>query len=84
MWGRKSEWRSWRDQLSQPFTAVHLDERSPVEREASEGRTPCVLVHSASGVDVLVGPAELDACGGDPETLVKRIQEALEARAGAA
>jgi len=76
----KASWRAERDRLPVPFTAVHLDERSPDEAAASDGRTPCVLAHSADGIDVLVGRPALDACQGDPAALISTIEAALAAR----
>jgi len=73
----KPAWRAERDRLPVPFTAVHLDERTPEERAASEGRTPCILAHGPDGIRVLLGPAELDACGGDPSALTAAIERAL-------
>jgi hypothetical protein len=73
----KPAWRAARDALEVPFTAVHLDERSPEERTASEGHTPCVLAHRDGGIDVLLGPDELEACGGDPAALVAALERAL-------
>ena len=74
----KREWRAARDGLAVPFTAVHLDERSTEERDASEGRTPCVLAHHDDGsVSVLIDPPELEACGGDPAALATAISGAL-------
>ena len=77
----KAQWRAERERLPVPFTAVHLDERSPAEAAASEGRTPCVLAHTDDGVELLLGPAELTACDKDPAALVAAIDAALAARA---
>ena len=79
----KAQWRAERERLPVPFTAVHLDERSPAEAAASDGRTPCVLAHTGDGVEVLLGPAELAACDKDPAALVAAIDAALAARAPA-
>jgi hypothetical protein len=76
----KSSWRTERDRLQIPFAAVHLDERSPAEAAASAGRTPCVLAHSADGIEVLLDRPALDACLGDPATLVSTIETALAVR----
>ena len=73
----KPAWRAARDRLPVPFTAVHLDERTPEERAASEGHTPCVLAHGPDGIRVLLGPDELEACGGDPAALSAAIERAL-------
>jgi hypothetical protein len=76
----KASWRAARDRLPVPFTAVHLDERSPQEAAASDGRTPCVLAHTDHGIELLLDAAQLDACGGDPAALVRAIETALAAR----
>ena len=76
----KAAWREVRGQLPVPFRAVHLDERSAAEAAASEGRTPCVLAHTEAGVELLLGPAELDACAGDPARLVAEIRQSLAGR----
>ncbi|HMS62771.1 MAG TPA: hypothetical protein PKD63_10860 [Solirubrobacteraceae bacterium] len=76
----KARWRAERERLPVPFTAVHLDERSPAEAAASDGRTPCVLAHTDAGIELLLGPAELSACDKDPATLVAAIETALAAR----
>jgi hypothetical protein len=74
----KPAWRAARERLPVPFTAVHLDERTPEERAASDGATPCVLAHEDDGaIGVLLGPAELERCGGDPGALVAAIERAL-------
>lgn len=77
----KASWRGVRAELPLPFTAVHLDERSADERAASEGRTPCVLVHTEDGPELLLGPEQLEACAGDPGRLRTAIGEALTRRA---
>jgi hypothetical protein len=77
----KTAWRAARARLTVPFAAVHLDERTDAERSASEGRTPCVLAHTADGaVEVLLGPGALESCDGDPEALERAIERALAAR----
>jgi hypothetical protein len=65
--------------LPVPFDLVHLDERAPDVRAATEGRTPCVVGHTASGLVVLLGPAELEACAKDPERLVDALHDAAAA-----
>ena len=77
----KATWRAARARLTVPFAAVHLDERSEAERSASDGRTPCVLAHTAGGtVEILLGADAIEACGGDPDALVSAIERAVAAR----
>src|SRR5918997_1904740 len=47
--GRKREWRAMVGELGVPFDLVHLNERTPEVRAASEGRTPCVLARTGAG-----------------------------------
>lgn len=76
----KDAWRTCRAGLPVPFRAVHLDERTSAEREASEGRTPCVLAHTVAGVELLLGPDDLEACDGDPAKLAAAVDGALASR----
>ena len=78
----KAAWREVRAGLPVPFRAVHLDERSSAEALASDGHTPCVLAHTDAAVELLLGPAELEACKGDPGRLVDELQRALAGRTG--
>jgi len=77
----KATWRACRDALPVPFEAVHLDERSPEVADATAGRTPCVVAHTANGIEMLVDADALEACDGDPERLAATIREALDRRA---
>jgi hypothetical protein len=76
----KREWRTCREGLGVPFTTVHLDERDAETRAASEAMTPCVLVRTASDLTMLLGPAELDECSGDPASLVAAVRRAADLR----
>lgn len=75
----RPEWREQRARLPVPFETVHLDERTP-ELERSCPAAPCVVADTDDGVVALLGPAELDACGGRPEALVAAVEEAAAAR----
>ena len=76
----KAGWRAARAQLAVPFRAVHLDERSPAEATASDGHTPCVLAYTEAGIELLLGPAELEDCAGDPARLAAELQRLLNGR----
>jgi hypothetical protein len=77
----KAEWREARERLGVPFETVHLDERTPEVREASGGRAPVVLAHLDDGTVVeLLGPEEIEACGGDPDALVDVLVAVAQAR----
>jgi hypothetical protein len=76
----KPTWREAREQLPVPFAAVHLDEQDPSERAVADGRTPCVLAHTAGGVELLLGSEEIERCGGEPGRFVEAIRRALADR----
>lgn len=76
----KPEWVDARARISVPFDAVHLDERAPDVRAASEGRTPCVLAHTDDGIELLLGPDDLERCHGDPATLVDALTAEVTTR----
>lgn len=70
----KASWRACRDALAVPFRTVHLDERDPDVRAATEGRTPCVVARTDEGITFLLGPDELERCDGAPEQLVAAVE----------
>lgn len=59
---------------------LHRDEIDPSMRRVIDGRYPCVLVLDPDP-EVVLGPDDIDACAGDPDALVARINEELAARA---
>jgi hypothetical protein len=76
----RPEWKACVAALPVPFTTVHLDEREPALRDATEGRTPCVAAEGPAGWSVLVTAAEIEACAGSPEALAEVITTALGRR----
>jgi hypothetical protein len=75
----RADWREQRGQLTVPFEAVHLDERSSEIARACPA-APCVLAHTDGGLVALLGPAEIDACTGSGEALIAAITRAASAR----
>jgi hypothetical protein len=72
--------RAWLDaapRLPAPVRLVHRDQRSSVEVAASGERLPCVLVRRGDVVEVLLGPEELAACGGDVDRFVAAVADRL-------
>lgn len=63
------------------FVLVHLDERDADVAAASDGRTPCVLARTGTGLVLLLDPDDLERCGGDPARLRAEIDRAVTARA---
>jgi hypothetical protein len=58
---------------------VHLDERSDDVAAASEGRTPCVLARTSTGLVVLLDADDLARCDNDPSRLRDEIDRAVSA-----
>lgn len=78
MFREKARWRELAAALPVPFEAVHLDERSPAVRTASEGHEPCVVaLHADGSAEVVLDAGELEAMDGDPEALARALTEAL-------
>jgi len=63
-----------REALPVPLRNVHLDERSPDILRFTEGKTPCVVAHTAEGLVLLLDALALDACKGS----VSRFRDALD------
>jgi hypothetical protein len=72
----KDEWRSCRADLAVPFQAVHRDEM-PADVASAVGELPAVVGRTDDGVILVLGPAALAACDGDPLALVGAIEGAL-------
>jgi hypothetical protein len=75
----RAEWRAQRARLAVPFETVHLDERS-AEVASACPTAPCVLAHTDDGIVALLGPAEIDRCGGSAEALLAAVERAAHAR----
>jgi hypothetical protein len=73
----RPEFRAAAATLPLPLELVHLDERSPAVTAASEGWTPCVLLDVDGDVVRLLGPDELERCGGEPDRFVACVRDAL-------
>ena len=78
----KAEWRQCRDGLAVPFDTFHLDDQPDHVRAALAGTAPAVAACTADGRTLaLVGPTELEACGGSVDHLMQTIEQAAH-RAG--
>jgi hypothetical protein len=77
----KAEWKTCRSGLAVPFDTYHLNDQPPAVRAAADGNAPVVLAETESASVVLLGPGELDACGGSVERLADAITAAVDARA---
>jgi hypothetical protein len=74
----RSDWRTERDRLPVPFTTFHRDDQPAAIRAAASSAAPVVLAEMTEGtLVVMVGPDELEACGGAPKQLVAAIESAM-------
>lgn len=74
----RADWRSCRERIPVPFATYHRDDQPDRVRAASGGRAPIVAAEIAGGeVIVLLGPDELDRCGGSPGRLLSAVEHAL-------
>ncbi len=72
----RAEWRECRERLPVRLATYHRDDQPEPVRLAA-GTAPVVVAETADGaVYVLLGPDELEMCGGSPERLVDAIEVA--------
>ena len=64
--------------LPVPFHLIHLDERTPELTAVSQDATPCVLGRTDTGWRLIVEPAVLEECNGDPARLLDAIARAMD------
>ena len=69
----KKGFAACREALPVPLYNVHLDERTPEVARFTEGKTPCVVAHTADGLVLVLNAATLDQCEGS----VTRFRDAL-------
>ena len=63
--------------LAVPLKLCHRDEIDETVRAAAGGSYPCVVGVGAEGALVVMDPDDLEACAGDPATLVDRLNAAV-------
>jgi hypothetical protein len=76
---RRADFDEARARLPVPIDLQHRDEIDQSLADVIDGRYPCVLVLDPDP-NMLLGPDDLEACGGAPDVLVARITAALAAR----
>jgi hypothetical protein len=72
----RPEWKACRAGLPVPFDTFHRNDQPDAIRAASGGKAPVVLAETVSGRALLLGPADLNACGGSIDQLVKAMEAA--------
>lgn len=72
----KASFKDCRGGLGLPFELLHLDELTPALREATLGRTPCVVARRGETLEVVLEDDDLRACRGDVERFRRLLEEA--------
>jgi hypothetical protein len=76
----RTEWRAARGDLPVEFVTYHRDDQPDDVRVAIGDRLPAVVAETASGVIVLLDGDDLEACGGDPQSLIAEVRRAVADR----
>jgi hypothetical protein len=80
---KKSEFKKFEQRLRTEFgiefRLSHMNERTPAELAASEGREPCVLLeHSDGSMSMFLDYVELKACDGRVTSFEKLVRSRLD------
>ena len=73
----KGEMKKWRKTSEIPFHLVHLNERPEEVKQATEGKTPCIVAKTSSGFVMLATDEELTSFDGSVELLKDHIELSL-------
>lgn len=76
----RSDWKSCRSAIPVAFETFHRNDQPEHVRVVIGASTPAVVAETSGGVVLLLGPAELEACGGSPEALVEALHRAVSER----
>ncbi len=74
----KSEWQECRVGLPVPFDMHHRNDQPDAVRAAVAAAAPVVVAETDTGIVVLLGPADIDACAGSSERLMDAIEQAAQ------
>ena len=74
---KKPEWRELELELGIPIRLVHLNEQPPALERVTKGRTPAMLLQTAEGFTEIMGPEDLEACGGSVVEFRQRLDSVL-------
>ncbi len=70
----RPEWKARLADLPTPFDTYHRDDQPDAVRAAANGAYPILVAEHADGHQVLLAPADLDACGGSIDRLVEAVE----------
>lgn len=75
----RADWRRCRDELDVGFRTYHRND-APEDVVALGSPAPFVVARIGRGLVVLLGPEELDECGGDVEKFRRALNQACAER----
>jgi hypothetical protein len=75
----KASWRDCKAELPLPFVTYHRNDMPEDVRRVAQGSLPTVFVRRQGIVSPLLSPSEIEAAEGDPQGLVRLINEKLGA-----
>lgn len=73
----RAEWSAGRAGLPVPFDTYHRNDQPATVRSATADIAPCVVAETDAGIVTLLGPADLEACGGSVDQLVEAVETAV-------
>ena len=74
----RPDWQRCRDSLPVPFETYHRDDQPDTTRATTADQLPAVVAFTTDGPVLLLGPDDLDTCGGSPERLAEALETAAE------
>lgn len=75
----RADWRRCRDQLDVEFRTYHRND-APADVLTAGSAPPFVVARTDRGLVALLGPEELDSCGGDVEQFRQALSRACAER----
>ena len=74
MFRKRADWVQCAESLGVAFTTYHRDDAPHDVLIAANGNYPVVLGRTASSLEVVLNNAQIEACGGSPESLIAALQ----------
>ena len=76
----KSEWKVSRAELPVAFVTFHRDDQPDPLRALLGASLPAIVAETSEGPVLLLGPAQLEECAGDPLRLMASLSTAVRQR----
>lgn len=70
---RRADFEDARARLAIPLELQHRDEIDQTIKAVADGRYPCIVGVSQAGASMVLDRDDLEACAGDPDQLVDRL-----------